>query len=375
MELEMIIPVAIDWDQDGDFDLVVGQEDGRVAFVEHSGKISDGLPEFLPPVFFQQKADEVKFGALVTPFSFDWDSDGDEDLICGNTAGYIGFIENLDGNDPPRWAAPRYLEADGKIIRIQAGVNGSIQGPCEAKWGYTVLSAGDWDHDGLSDIMINSIWGKVQWYKNIGSRTEPRLSAAQPVRVAWPGSTPKPEWNWWNPSPGELVTQWRTTPLIDDWNKDGLNDLLMLDHEGYLAFFERIKKGDELILLPGKRLFGCEPSSVYDNRQKALNMDSGVLRLNDGSAGKSGRRKFCLTDWNIDGLPDLLVNSRNINLLPGRGYKNDLYFFYEAGPVDSTVLAGHSTSPTIVDWDKNKIPDLLAGAEDGYFYYLKNPNR
>ena len=62
----------------------------------------------------------------------------------------------------------------------------------------------------------------------------------------------------------------------------------------------------------------------------------------------------------------------NINLLLGQGYKNDLYFFCETGPVDTTVLAGHSTNPTVVDWDKNKIPDLLIGAEDGYFYYLKN---
>ena len=27
----------------------------------------------------------------------------------------------------------------------------------------------------------------------------------------------------------------------------------------------------------------------------------------------------------------------------------------------------------MVDWDKNGIPDLLVGAEDGYFYYKKNP--
>ncbi len=36
-----------------------------------------------------------------------------------------------------------------------------------------------------------------------------------------------------------LLTQWRTTPVAVDWNRDGLTDLVMLDHEGYLAFFER----------------------------------------------------------------------------------------------------------------------------------------
>ena len=91
LDLEMIVPVAFDWDKDGDMDLVVGEEDGRVAFIEHSGQIKDGKPQFLLPKFFKQKADEVKFGALVTPWSCDWDGDGDGDLICGNTAGYIGF--------------------------------------------------------------------------------------------------------------------------------------------------------------------------------------------------------------------------------------------------------------------------------------------
>jgi hypothetical protein len=37
-------------------------------------------------------------------------------------------------------------------------------------------------------------------------------------------------------------------------------------------------------------------------------------------------------------------------------------------------LAGHTTSPTVVDWNKDGIPDLLVGAEDGHFYYMVNPN-
>ncbi len=192
MDLEMIIPVAFDWDKDGDYDLIVGQEDGRVVFIENTGKLVNNTPQFKLPKFFNQQADEVKFGALVTPYNIDWDNDGDDDLICGNTAGYIGFIENLDGGNSPQWAEPVYLKADDEVIRIQAGNNGSIQGPCEAKWGYTTLSVGDWDHDGLHDIMINSIWGKILWYKNIGTINNPKLAAAKSIEVEWNDKNLKP---------------------------------------------------------------------------------------------------------------------------------------------------------------------------------------
>ncbi|MGB2865742.1 MAG: VCBS repeat-containing protein [Sedimentisphaerales bacterium] len=360
MDLCMIVPVALDWDRDGDIDLVVGQEDGRVALVENTGRVIDGMPQFLPPKFFQQQADMLKFGALVTPCSFDWDNDGDEDLICGNTAGYLGFIENLDGGNPPRWAAPVYLKADGEIIRIMAGPNGSIQGPCEAKWGYTTLNIADWNHDGLPDIVVNSIWGKVLWYKNIGTRQKPQLSPAQPIEVEWPGKSPSPAWTWWEPKGKNLATQWRTTPVVIDYDKDGLNDLVMLDSEGYLALFTRAKRNEQLILLPGERIF--------------TNKMGGLLRMNDGSAGKSGRRKFCFADWDLDGRLDLLVNSRNINFLRNVSADDNAHVFIDQGLVSDRTLAGHTTSPTIVDWNKDGIPDLLVGAEDGFFYYMKNPH-
>ena len=37
------------------------------------------------------------------------------------------------------------------------------------------------------------------------------------------------------------------------------------------------------------------------------------------------------------------------------------------GPVSDRILAGHTTSPTVVDWNKNAIPDLLVVTEDGHF--------
>jgi hypothetical protein len=361
MDLEMIVPIAFDWDGDGDFDLVVGDEDGRVALMENTGRLVERMPDFLPPRYFQQEADELKCGALATPVGVDWDGDGDDDIISGNTAGYFEFFENLSGPKvaAPKWAAPRRLEAHGKAFRIMAGPNGSIQGPAEAKWGYTTASVADWDGDGLPDIVFNSIWGRVQWLRNLGPRKTPQLAAPAPIEVEWLGAPPKPAWTWWQPQGRELATQWRTTPLVVDWNGDGLVDLVMLGPEGFLAFYERARRDGRLVLLPPRRAFSD---------------GAGLrLRLNSKRAGASGRRKLCTVDWDGDGLLDLLINSENANFLRQTERRGDKWVMMDMGKLADKDIASHDVSPTTVDWNGDGVPDFLGGAEDGHFYFLQNP--
>jgi hypothetical protein len=64
----------------------------------------------------------------------------------------------------------------------------------------------------------------------------------------------------------------------------------------------------------------------------------------------------------------------NIRFLRSQGQQNGKYVFSDEGAVNERKLAGHSTSPTVVDWNKNGVPDLLVGAEDGFFYFLRNPH-
>jgi hypothetical protein len=371
MDLCMITPTAVDFNGDGHLDIVCGDEDGRVAFLENTGKTVDGMPQFLPPRYFRQFAQDVKFGALCTPYAFDWDGDGDEDLIVGNSAGYIAFIENLGGT-PTRWAAPRYLSAGGQLIREQAGPNGSIQGPAEAKWGYSILSVADWDGDGLPDIMTNGIWGKIVWYKNIGTRTAPKLAAGQPVELTLPPGAPNPApaWNWWKPKGSELVSQWRTTPQMFDWNGDGLMDLVMSDADGYLALYERRRGANgKLELLPAQRVFWSEGASVFNSNGQPQNKESGLLRLTAGVYGSGGRRTFCIVDWDGDGKPDILMNSNpNVNFFRNLG-KNAAgqWAFRDEGPVSTHLLTGHATKPTYFAATR----ELLIGAEDGFLYRVK----
>ena len=55
MDLQMITPVVLDWDRDGDPDIICGDEDGRVALIENTGKFTDkDVPVFLNPRYFQR---------------------------------------------------------------------------------------------------------------------------------------------------------------------------------------------------------------------------------------------------------------------------------------------------------------------------------
>lgn len=355
LELEMPEVVVYDWDNDKDYDIIVGKEDGRVVFIENMGLNKNGKPLLAEPVYFQQHAEYLKCGALSTPSIYDWDGDGDEDIISGNTAGFIEWFENLDAQNPPKWGPPQRIKTNNESYRIMAGVNLSIQGPAEEKWGYTVPYVADWNMDGLPDIILNSIVGKIMWLPNIGTINKAIMGDAQSVKVDWQGTPPKPTWNWWNPDKEELVVQWRTRPIILDLNKDGLNDIILIDHEGYLSYFERKKVNDQLILKPGNRIF--------------FNENGKPLQLNEKNAGKSGRRKIDFVDWDNDGDYDLLINTINTALYRNIG-GNDEYIFKYIGDLSSAILGGHSTSPTTVDWNGDSVRDLLIGAEDGFFYYL-----
>ncbi|MFN7734869.1 MAG: FG-GAP repeat domain-containing protein [Pirellula sp.] len=362
MELQMIVPIAIDWDLDGAMDLIVGDEDGRVAWIRNSTKkTSDDVPIFDPPEYFKQEADTLKCGALATPVGVDWDHDGDQDILSGNTSGKIEYFENLSGPniEAPKWSAPVQLSAGGKPFRITAGSNGSIQGPAEAKWGYTTFSVADWDLDGLEDVILNSILGEVVWLKNIGSKHQPELQSPTPIEVEWTSDQPVLNWGWKRPTSNALLTQWRTTPVVHDFNQDRLPDLAMLDTEGYLALYERYRNASGRLLVK-------EPVRCF------FNADGQPLQLNPKRAGGSGRRKFCVADWNRDGLPDLLLNSKNADLLLRLKSEEPGLHYEVAGALANQNIEGHDVSPTVVDFDGNGIPDFLGGAEDGRLYYLRN---
>ncbi len=351
-------PVPVDWDGDGDLDLILGQESGFAALVENTdgGHLKD-------PVILTSLAPLLDAGCLATPTICDWNGDGILDLLSGNSYGEVLVFESRAGvkenhSRPFQWGktTPTLLP-----IHIQAGPNGSIQGPEEERYGYTNTEVCDWDGDGLPDLLLSDVWGRNRWYRNTGTRETAVLAPPRNISVTWEGPPPKPAWVWWQPEPDELVNVWRTKPESVDWNRDGLMDLVTLDYEGYLALFERRRneKGD-LILRPGQRIF--------------LDTKGQPLHFGEGAAGRAGRGTFDLVDWDNDGDHDLLTYEfdtlRSVGYYQNMGSDTIPAFQYQGDLLlpRGIILAGHSTTPAALDFDQDGFLDLLVGCEDGLIY-------
>ena len=145
------------------------------------------------------------------------------------------FLRNVGGKGKPAFAKGVPVLADGKPIT--AG-----DAPVVA----------DWDGDGKPDLVLGAYDGSVVWFRNGGSRKEPKLG---PARVLVPPSK--------NPGddksrrPGEWGT--RVRPAVVDWNGDGKPDLLIGDMCGGCekkpdaTAGEKADEADALAQLPGLR--------------------------------------------------------------------------------------------------------------------------
>lgn len=356
-------PRLADWDGDGKIDILLGNEDGRPTWIKNLGDDKYDIERFII-----QLDPNVDFGCLSVPVVCDWDSDGDYDLLAGNSSGFVEYIENISSSATKFVFRKSYkMIADSKEIRILAYNSGSIQGPKEAKYGYTMPTVADWDEDGDLDLLLSDIKGEHHYYKNIGTKNKPTLAKAEPLKVAWTKIPPKPSFNWRQPEATELVTVPRCRPAVIDWNRDGVLDYVAIDHEGYLAFYEAYFENDEKWVKNGLRCF--------------KNQDGTPIRITKFVGAKSGRARIAFADWDGDGDLDIIHNAHGLfgetlaflkkvkhaGWFENNGSEDHPQFVWRGEIIKKDIprTSEHSTSPEVIDFDGDGKLDLFLGGEDG----------
>jgi VCBS repeat protein len=113
-------------------------------------------------------AEDITRPFATEPFFADWDGDGDIDLLVGNWEGEVILVRN-EG-----FVASMALSAEG--IRLKHGgrpirVPGGLSGP----------EVADWDGDGRPDLLSGSGSGVVHFFRNEGTRKEPRYAEGVPI--------------------------------------------------------------------------------------------------------------------------------------------------------------------------------------------------
>ena len=88
-----------DLDDDGDLDLATGTDDGAVRYYENTG--TSARPDFTLRSGESSPLDGIDAGSDSTPEFADMDDDGDFDLVVGNREGNILYFENTGAANSP----------------------------------------------------------------------------------------------------------------------------------------------------------------------------------------------------------------------------------------------------------------------------------
>ena len=134
---------AVDYDGDGDLDLVVGCFANSFYLYKNSGQ--DGEPSLDKPVALPVESPSYH----AAPHLVDWDADGDLDLLSGTGYGGVVWSENTGSRQDPQWADfATLIEAPGKSS-AKVVSDGSIQPSTASRIWVT-----DWNGDGKLDILL-----------------------------------------------------------------------------------------------------------------------------------------------------------------------------------------------------------------------------
>jgi hypothetical protein len=186
-------PVFIDWDKDGDYDIVTGYASGRLTlYVNNNGSFS------AHPTMFSNI--QVSYASM--PALADIDGDGDIDVLVGSN----------DSN-----SSKFYINQGDNTFVENTTVFTGVTFP----YG-TSPALADVDNDGDYDLFIGKTFGgAVDYYENTGTATAP-------------------VWTLNNQLVTGIRTKQNAHPALADLDGDGRKDLILGEYDGTFTFYKNL---------------------------------------------------------------------------------------------------------------------------------------